>query len=60
MEAISHEEAWKKHCIHTINLALERASPDKVSAVKCFIAHYLDSEFEEAIASMNGRDDDDE
>ena len=56
MEAISHEEAWKKHCIHTINLALERASPEKVSAIRSFVAHYIKDEYDAGLASMDHRD----
>ena len=53
---LSHEEAWKKHCIHTINLALERASPEKVSAIWCFVAHYIKGEYDAGLASMDHRD----
>lgn len=56
MEAISHEDAWKRYCIRTINLALERASPEKVSAVRSFVAHYINGEYDAGLASMDHRD----
>lgn len=56
MEAISHEDAWKRYCIRTINLALDRASPEKVSAIRCFVAHYIKGEYDAGLASMDHRD----
>lgn len=56
MEAISHEDAWKRYCIRTINLALDRASPEKVSAVRSFVAHYIKDEYDAGLASMDHRD----
>ena len=53
---LSYEEAWKKHCIHTINLALERASPEKVSAIRSFVSHYIEDEYDAGLASMDHLD----
>ena len=56
MEVISQADAWKRYCISTINLALERASPEKVSAVRSFVAHYIRDEYDAGLASMDHRD----
>lgn len=57
MEAISHEDAWKRYCISTINLALERASPEKVSAIRCFVAHYIKDEYKAGLSLLAEMDD---
>lgn len=57
MEAISHEDAWKQYCIRTINLALERASPEKVSAIRSFVSHYIKDEYKAGLSLLAEMDD---